>query len=198
MPAWVKLCFLDMAFTPQFEGAGVKEIHVFGVPGYQKTNGDFVISPSVQLFLRQFIVDILFCQSELLSHCPFRKMNLWLYDSALTAVERTHDIPAVAENTFRIEADLDETRLRSIDVFRGSKEANDKVTQPDEDKAWAIGVETLLRALFVEFIEMPAVPLYFVKNPTFENERRPVSTIALNSSSTQSLIFDALIVETID
>jgi hypothetical protein len=149
MPSWVELCFLDMVFTPLDRvNTDLTEIHVYGVPGYKRMSGQLVISPSVQKFLRTFVVDILFRQSALIQYCPFQKMQVWLYDSTVPEAERPYNVPKITPDALTLNAEIESARLKIIHILR-------KLEDTVDDGHWAIVAETLLRSLFAEFIEMP-------------------------------------------
>ncbi|MEO0456468.1 MAG: hypothetical protein AAF152_07775 [Cyanobacteria bacterium P01_A01_bin.114] len=190
MPSWVELCFLDMAFTAPEANIPLAKIHIFGVPGFKKSSGQTVISPSVQTFLKNFITERLFRQSQFLTQCPFDGLNLWLYDSTLAPEERTYDMPILDKLdqvavTFATKTSM--SRLKAVQVIGSSIFADD---------VWQSAVNTLFRSLFIEFINMPDVPLYFIKFPILDEDSRPTSAIDLYPDSPKTLLFDSILIET--
>ncbi|MEM9165294.1 MAG: hypothetical protein AAGC54_19810 [Cyanobacteria bacterium P01_F01_bin.4] len=188
MPSSVELCFLDMAFMAPEANARLTRIHVFGVPGFRRTNGQTVISPNVQTFLKDFITDRLFRHSQFSSRGSFNALNLWLYDSTLPPEARTYEMPAVDQAGLTLTSETPMSRLKAVHVFSPGLPTDDD---------WQTAVRGLFGSLFVEFINMSNVPLYFIKFPILDQGPRPTSEINLYPDSSKSLLFDSILVETL-
>ncbi|MEO1401981.1 MAG: hypothetical protein AAFV72_12135 [Cyanobacteria bacterium J06635_1] len=188
MPSSVELCFLDMAFAAPEPNPRLVRIHVFGVPGFRRTSGQTVISPNVQRFLKDFITDRLFRHSQFSCGSSFDAINLWLYDSTLPPEARNYGMPVIAEVALTLTSEISMSRLKAVNVFS---------TGLPTDDDWQTAVRGLFGPLFVEFINMPNVPLYFIKFPILDGGTRPKSEIDLYPNSPKSLLFDSILVETL-
>lgn len=186
MPPLVEFCWLDTVLTQKRSRGKFDRVHVYRVPGFRRSDGAEVVSDSVIEFLRRFVVDKLFRQSMFMSSCPFDEIKLWLWDSTLPLEQQGYAIPPMTPEAMKFESFIPESLLKTVYVLpTGARQA--------EMEEWRIAAETLMQSLFIEFMDMPEVPLYFVKDPKIDLSARAVPTVDIYPERRdRALVFDSI------
>ncbi len=182
----VEFCWLDTVIEQDRCQGRFERVHIHRVPGYRKRDGTEVVSNSVIKFLQRLVADKLFRQSMFMKHCPFDEIQLWLWDSMLPLNKQGYPIPSVTPEAMKLKSFVPESRLQAVYVRPDG-------AHPDEMEHWLLVAETLMQSLFIEFMDMPQVPLYFVKNPKIDLSDRIVPVMDIYPKTQgKALVFDSI------
>jgi len=182
----VEFCWLDTVIEQERCRGRFERVRVHRVPGYRQHDGTEVVSKSVTQFLRRLVADKLFRQSMFMKHCPFDEIQLWLWDSTLPMDRQGYPVPAVDPEAMKLQSFVPESRLKAVYVSPAG-------ARRSEMETWLIVAETLMQSLFIEFMDMPEVPLYFIKDPQLDLTERVRPTVDVYPKTHgQRLVFDSI------
>jgi len=182
----VEFCWLSTVIEQERYHGRFERVRIHRVPGYRRWDGKAVVSSSVVVFLRQLVADKLFRQSMFVKHCPFDEIQLWLWDSTRPLDQQGYVVPGITPDAMKLQSFVPESRLKTVYVKPDG-------VRPGEIENWLVVAETLMQSLFIEFMDMPEVPLYFIQNPQVDLSQRVVPTVNIYPKTQgQRLVFDSI------
>ncbi|MEO1592285.1 MAG: hypothetical protein AAFU71_13470 [Cyanobacteria bacterium J06632_22] len=182
----VEFCWLDTVIEQKRCRGRFERVHFHRVPGYRQQDGTEVVSNSVVEFLQRLVADKLFRQSMFMKQCPFDEIQLWLWDSTIPLDKQGYDLPEVTSSALKLQSFVPESRLKAVYVRPDG-------ARRSEMENWLVVAETLMQSLFIEFMDMPEVPLYFIKEPKIDLSQRIVPSVDIYPKTQgQALVFDSI------